>query len=151
MIKRFATWLWGNDVTTSWSRLLNGTLWMRLPAVQIWCFYFVHDERYIDFQNGNFADFGQDNIDPTCLLLLTLGLSQLFYWVLAIHLAMKNSPNPLSLTKNWRTTHRIWQKSFSIIQLARIKIWLPKLINRNQRFSFLFLDLCNKIKYAWRK
>ena len=31
-IKRFVTWLWTNDVTTSWGRVLNGTLWMRFPC-----------------------------------------------------------------------------------------------------------------------
>ena len=35
-IKSFVMWLWGNDITTSWGRVLNGILWMRLPAVQIY-------------------------------------------------------------------------------------------------------------------
>ena len=28
-----------------------------LPAVQILCFYILHDWRYIDFHTGHFADF----------------------------------------------------------------------------------------------
>ena len=35
-IKSFVMWLWSNDITTSWGRVLNGILWMRLPAVQIY-------------------------------------------------------------------------------------------------------------------
>ena len=33
-IKRFVkiTWLWGNDVTNSWSKIPNGTLWMRFTC-----------------------------------------------------------------------------------------------------------------------
>ena len=34
--KEFVMWLWGNDITSSWGRVLNGILWMRLPAVQIY-------------------------------------------------------------------------------------------------------------------
>ena len=59
------------------------------PSVQIWCFLLLHDRRYIDFQTGHFddfeqfnydshfANFGQVNIDPICLFLLSLGKSQL--------------------------------------------------------------------------
>ena len=48
---------------------------------------------------------------------------------------MKNNP------KNSRTTHRIWHKSFSMIQSAGIKNWFPQLIKRLQKFSLLFLPV----------
>ena len=47
--------------------------------------------------------------------------------------------NPLLLTNNSRTTHQIWHNSFSMIESARIKNWLPQLISRLQRFSLSFL------------
>ena len=137
-----------------------------LPAVQIWCFQLLHDWRYIDFQTGHFVDFvqfkvdihfanfGQVKIDSICFFLLTLERSQLLYWVWARHAAI-NNPHLLHLIKNSRTTHRIWDMSFSMIQSAGIMNWFPQSINRLQMFSLLFLsvagfsDLCDKIKYAW--
>ena len=133
-----------------------------LRTVQIWCFQLLRDLRYVDFQTGHFADFEQFKvgihfanfeqvqvkIDPVHFFLLTLNMSQLFYWVWAGH-ATKNN------TKYSRTTHRIWHKSFSMIQSAGIKNWFPQSINRLLRFSLLFLsithfsDFCDKIKYLW--
>ena len=61
-----------------------------LPAVQIWCFWLLHDWRYIDFQTGHFADIEQFKInnyfadfkhvktDPTYSFLLTLSKSKYF-------------------------------------------------------------------------
>ena len=34
-----------------------------LPAVQVWCFQFLHDWRYIDFQIGHFVVFAQSKTD----------------------------------------------------------------------------------------
>ena len=71
-------------------------------------------------------------------------------WVWARH-SMKDDP------KISRTTHRIWHKSFSMIQSAGIKSYFPQSINRLQRFSLLFLsvipfsDFCKKIKYDKNK
>ena len=47
-----------------------------------------------------------------------LWTDQLFYQVWASH-APKNNP------KNPRTMHKIWHKSFSMIQSAEIKNWFP--------------------------
>ena len=97
----------------------------------------------------HFANFGQVKIDPIhSLLLLWTGRS---YFTEFGQEIPQNNPNSLGLTKKSRTTHRIWHKSFSMIQSARTKNWLPQSINRLQRFSFLFLfvtlfsDFCNKI------
>ena len=69
-----------------------------------------------DFQTGKFADFeqfkiynhfansGQGQSDPHFSSLLTLGKSQLFYW----------AEKDVGLRKT--TRHRIWPKSFSMIQ-----------------------------------
>ena len=108
-----------------------------------------------DFQIGKFADFeqfkidshyanfGQVRIDPNCSSLLTLGRS-VIYWIW----------EDVGLRKT-TTRHRIWPKSFSMIQWAVIKNWVSQLINRLQGFNLLllsithFADLCSKIKYAW--
>ena len=55
------------------------------------------------------------------------------------------------LIKNSRTTHRVWDKSFSMIQSEN---WSPQSTNRLQKFSLLFLpetgfsDFYDKIKYV---
>ena len=144
--------------------LRRSTQWNHLNEVYLQSKFAV-DWRYSDFQTGHFAEFkqfkvdihfadiGQVTIDPTHSLFLTLDRSQLFYWVWAKQ-AAKNNPNRHCLIKNSRTTHRIWYKSFSMIQSAGIKNWGPQSIKRLQSFSLLFLfvtrfsDFCDKIKYA---
>ena len=58
--------------------------------------------------------------------LLSLGRSEIFYWLWARCQAAKKS----------RTRHRIWHKSFSMIQWAVIKNWVPLLVNRLQGFNY---------------
>ena len=89
----------------------------------------------------NFVNFGQVKIDPKWSLLLTLDRSQLFDWVWARH-ATKNNP------KNSRTTHKIWHKSFLMIQSVGIKNWFPQSINRLQSFSLLFLPVTRFLIFA---
>ena len=142
--------------------LRRSTQWNHLNEVYLQSKFAV-DWRYSYFQTGHFAEFkqfkvdihfadiGQVTIDPTHSLFLTLDRSQLFYWVW-VKQAAKNNPNRHCLIKNSRTTHRIWYKSFSMIQSAGIKNWGPQSIKRLQSFSLLFLfvtrfsDFCdNKI------
>ena len=96
------TWLWGNDTSTSWSGVPNGTLWMRFTCcpnlmflVSSWL------ERNKEFQTNHFADFehfkidshftlfGQVKIDPNSFTFTILGRSHLFYRVWARHLVTK--------------------------------------------------------------
>ena len=116
------------------------------PAVQIWCFQLLRNSRYIDFQIGHFAEFEQFKTEPSKLTLLVL-----FFWLctgqvillsLGKILAAKNNSNRRRLIKNSRMTHRIWHKSFSMIQSAGIRNWFPQSINKLQRFS-LFISFCN--------
>ena len=79
--------------------------------------------------------------DPNCLFLLPLGRLQLFCWLWVRSYTAINNPNPYLLTKNSTTSHGIMQKSFSIIQPAVIKNWVPRLINRLQEFSLLLLSV----------
>ena len=46
-----------------------------------------------------------------------------------------------NLTNNSRTAHGIWHKSFSMVQSAGIKNWVPQLINRLQNFNYLCLSV----------
>ena len=105
-----------------------------LHTVQIWCVCLLQDWRLTNFKTGHFndsgqfkvyshfADFGQIKIDPFNLFLLALGRSQSFTEFGQD--ARLQKTNPLCLTKTSRTTHRIWHKSFSMIQWAGIKNWL---------------------------
>ena len=62
-----------------------------LLALQICCFWLLHDQRYIDFQTGHFANFEQFKIYShftdfgqfKIVLIYNLGRSQLFYQVWA--------------------------------------------------------------------
>ena len=113
----------------------NGTLWIRFTC----CPNLVSSFSWAkNFQTGNFADFEQFKIDThfanfrqvqidsNWLSLLSLGRSQIFYWLWARCQAAKKS----------RTRHRIWHKSFSMIQWAVIKNWVPLLVNRLQGFNY---------------
>ena len=95
--------------------------------------------RYIDFQTSHFAGFEQSKI---LFILLTLGKEKLtllvyFYQLWPGHSNFldfgqdvwprKKNPNPLRLTKNSRTTHRVWYKSFPMIQSVGIRNWVPQL------------------------
>ena len=61
---------------------------------------------------------------PYLVLYTTLDRSLLFYWVRVRHTTKKQS-KPSLLDKNSRTMHKIWHKSFSMIQSAIIKNWFP--------------------------
>ena len=93
--------------------------------------------------DSHFADFGQVKTDDSCLFLLNLDWSHLFSWDWARCWGMRNYPNPLHLTKNWRTMHRIWHKPFSMIQSAQIKNWISTVQ------SFIFL--CHKFFWFVRQ
>ena len=106
------------------------SLWLEIYRFLNCSFYYF--EQFKD--NIHFANSGQLKMDPICSSLLTLDRSQLFYWVWTKH-ATKNGP------KNSRTTHRIWHKSFSVIQSAGIKNWFPQSIIRLQGFTLV--SSCN--------
>ena len=72
------------------------------------------------------------------LSLLTLGRSQLFYWLWA------RCPQA---TKKWRTRHRIWHKSFSMIQWAVIKNWVFLLLNKQTSIRVQLLSIYNT--FCW--
>ena len=83
-------------------------------------------------------------MDFICSFFLTLGKS-LILLAFGKTLGCKKNPNPL--TKISRATHRIWHKSFSMIQSARIKNWVPELINRLQRF----ISFCDRLFWFVRQ
>ena len=89
-IKRFVSWLWANDITTSWGEVPNGTLsvifshcpnlmslaspWLKIYRLSNWSFSYFEQFK-IDF----YLDiFGQVKIDPICSLLLLLDRSKVF-------------------------------------------------------------------------
>ena len=90
-----------------------------LPDVQSWCFWLLHDWRYIDFQTGHFADIEQFKInnyfadfkhvktDPTYSFLLTLSKSKYFTEFRQDFRPLK-SMQTLCLTKNSGTRHIRW-------------------------------------------
>ena len=78
-----------------------------------------------------FSNFGQVKLDPTCSFLLTLGKSVFTDFGQDVRL-QKNQPKQ-------DMAHRIWHKTFSMIQSVGIKNWVPQLIIRLQRFNILFL------------
>ena len=102
-----------------------------------------------NFQTGNFADFEQFKIDThfanfrqvqidsNWLSLLSLGRSQIFYWLWARCQAAKKS----------RTRHRIWHKSFSMIQWAVIKNWVFLLLNKQTSIRVQLLSIYNT--FCW--
>ena len=135
-----------------------------LPNAQIWCFQLLHDLRYIDCQTGDFSDLEQLKVDSHSASLGKSKLILLAYFsdfgqVTIIFLSLDKplgckKQSKLPLTKNSGTTHRVWHKSFSKIQSAGIKNWVPQLISRFQRLSLSFVsvtrfsDLSNKRKCA---
>ena len=71
-----------------------------------------------------------------------LTLSYLFYWLWMGHsyfidLGKTYHKKP----KNSRTRHRVWHKSFLMIQSAGIRKSFPQSINRPQMFSLLSLSV----------
>ena len=119
----------------------------------------------IDFQTGHFAVLEQFKVDSHATVgqvkteptrsFKWLCRSQLFYWCWARCCAAKNNPTLSARKKNSGTMHRVWHKSFSMIQSAGIKNWVLQLIGKLQRFSLSFLsvtrfsNLSDKIKYTW--
>ena len=83
---------------------------------------------------------------------LLFGSSQLFYWPWTRIRPQKTIPTLFAWQKNSRTMHRIWHKSFSMIQSTEIITWLGSLINKTiLRLNLLFLSVtwfchyCKKI------
>ena len=138
----------GVDVTTSWCGVPSGTLWMIFtfcPNLMFLAFPWPEIYRFSNWsfcwlwavQNWHFPNFGQAKMDTTSLFLLTLGRS-VYLLTLGKILDCKKQSKP-SLTKNSRTRHRIWHKSFWMIQSGGIKNWVTQLINRLQTFNLFFL------------
>ena len=91
------------------------------------------------------------------VILLTLSSSKLTLFNISSTFFGQATYILLSLGKTYHKKHRIWHRSFSMIQSAGIKNWSPQSINRHQSFSLIFLhvtsfsDFCNKIKYDKNK
>ena len=90
--------------------------------------------------DSHFANFGQVKINPTCSTIL-LWEGHGYFTEFGQDIRPRKQSNLLRLTKNSRTTHRIWHKLFSIIRSVGIKNWVPQLINKLQMFSLLFLSI----------
>ena len=111
-----------------------------LPAVQIWCFWFLHDWRYRDFKLVFFLIM---SISKLILILLTLGKSKLSLFVLFGQVTV----TLLSLGKTYREKQskrsRFDKNSRTTINdsSAGIKNWFPQSINRLYMFNLLFLSV----------
>ena len=123
------------------------------------------DWKCSDFQIDHFATVSSAKL---IFIFLTLGKSKLILLIIFLYfgqvtvillslgntLGHEKQSKPTPFDKKSRTTHRIWYKSFSRIQSAGVKNWVPQSINRFQSFTLLFLfvtrfsDFCNKIYYA---
>ena len=130
--------LWGNGITTSLGRWLTWTLWMKFtwcpnlmfllsPWLEIykfsnWLFCWL----WVVQSWWSFCLLWANQNWPYSFILVPLGRSQLFYWVWAKHWEAKNNPNFLCLTKSSGTMHKVWHKSFSMIQSTGIKNWVPQ-------------------------
>ena len=127
-IKRFVTWLWANDITTTWGGVANGTLSMMLICCPNSMFLASSWQEIYRFSNCSFLL----NLSSSKLMFisLTLGKSQLFYRVWVWH-AEKNNPIPLSLIKIQEPSEDVALfKLFSMIQSVGIKNWFSQSINR---------------------
>ena len=126
--------------------MILASLWLKIFRCSNWSSCADFEQSKLD---THFADFGQVKIDLTCSFSLTLDTVILLS--LGNTLGRGKNPNPHRLIKKSKTTHRIWYKSFSMIQSAGVKNWVPQSINRLQSFALLFLfvtrfsDFCNKI------
>ena len=131
------------DITTSWSGLPNGTLSMIFtycPNLMFLASLWLEIYRFCSLK--------------LIFILLTLGrskltLSFLFYWLWMGHsyfidLGKTYHEKP----KNSRTRHRVWHKSFLMIQSAGIRKSFPQSINRPQRFSLLSLSVKRFLIFA---
>ena len=80
---------------------------------------------------------------------LLFGSSQLFYWPWTSIRPQKTIPTLFAWQKNSRTMHRIWHKSFSMIQSTEIITWLGSLINKTiLRLNLLFLSVTRFCHYC---
>ena len=148
---------WG----TQWIWVPKGTQ-CGLPAADIWCFYLLHDWRYINFQtdhfanfeqfkiDSHFANFGQVWIDPTRVVLLTLRMSVILMSLSKTGCEKQSKTSPFDKKIGPAISHF---QSFSQ-QQSRTGC-VPQLINTPQRLNVLFLsvtlfsNVCDKIKYPW--
>ena len=133
-------WLWANDITTAWGGVPNGTLsmmftccpnliflaspWLELYRFSNWSFCYF-EEFKVDVYYANFGQVKTDysliftNFGQVTLILLSLGKT-----------CREKQCKPSQFDKNSRTTPRIWQKLFSVIQSAGIQNWFSQSINR---------------------
>ena len=148
------------DVTSFLGRRLNWTLWMRLT----WCpnLLFLASPRLERYRFSNRSFWAVQSVKLFCwlwlsqnwpysLILVMLGKSQFILLSLGKMLDCEKQSKPPLLDKKFR----VWHKSFSMIQSARIKNWVSQLLRRLQRFNLSLLsvtrfsDLSDKIKYVW--
>ena len=140
---------------------IEGTLWIRFTCSPSLMVYLLRDWR-LDFQNGHFAgferfkfcshfgDFWQVEIKQVTVILF--GQVTVTFLSLGKTLGSKKTMQNLSIWQKIKNhMHRLWQKSFSVIQSAVIKNCFP--VTRPQSFLSVtrFFDLCIKIKYDKNK
>ena len=144
-------WLWANDIINAWEGVPNGTLLMMFTCcpnliflaskwleteISNWSFcYFEKFKADI-----HLANFEQVKTVTICFFFTNCG--QVTVTLLSLYKTCggkQSKPSPFD--KNSRTTHRIWRKLFSMIQLLEIKNWFPLSINRLYMFNLLFLSV----------
>ena len=150
-MKRFAMWLWANDITTAWGGVPNATLSMMFaccpslmflasPWLEIYRFQIDHFADFEQFKADiDFANFGQVNTVPICFFT---DCGQVTVTLLSLgKMCCEKQSKPSPFDQNSRTMHRIWLKLFSMIRSAEIKNWFPRSTNRLYLFNLLFLSV----------
>ena len=162
-IKRFAkvTWLCGNDITTSWGGVSNGTLWMRFTSCLNLIFLASPQLVMCRFSKWSFCRLSA--VQKLIAILLILGKSRLtivvyFYWIWTGHIYFPEIGQDAGA---WETiqTLSIWQKIEEPCTGSGTSHfqWFnqPKSRTGFQWSNLLFFsvtsfsDLFDKTKYAW--
>ena len=112
----------------------------------IWSFYLLHDTRYIDFQNGHFADFEQIKSNLTLLFYFTnFGQVTVALFSLSKMLGCKKQEK--------QSKYSVWQKikepcirsgtsHFQWFNQQESRTgWIPQSKNTLQRLNLLFLSV----------
>ena len=105
------------------------SLWLEIYRFLNCSFYYF--EQFKD--DIHFANFGHVKIDPIC--------SSLLLWTGQHYFTEFGQGMPQKMVQKIQEPHRIWHKSFSVIQLAGIKNWFPQSISRLQGFTLV--SSCN--------
>ena len=144
-IKRFVTWLWADDIITSLGRVPNeaprmkfscclnlmflASLWLDIHRLSNWsfCWLLAVQNWYLFCWLWASRNWPYSFVLDRSVILLSLG-----------KILGREKQTHTVWQKSSRTMHKIWHKSFSMIQSVGIKNWVLQSINR-QMFSLLFL------------